>query len=152
MHMSDVTMFSVLFALVGLLFVGISIPLIMGRVPLNSFYGCRTAKTLSNPKIWYEANRISGKDLLIAGVLTFASSLAMLAFGRGMNPNHAAGVHVYDIADLLGHSVAEGETRTTKVTRGYARMVPIRLVEAISLLEKGKRIIAGTPTRHQASA
>jgi len=31
--MSEITMFSILFALVGLLFVGISIPLILGSVP-----------------------------------------------------------------------------------------------------------------------
>ena len=65
-------MFSILFALVGLLFVGISIPLVLGKVPPNSFYGCRTTKTLSDPKIWYEANRMSGKDFLISGLLTLA--------------------------------------------------------------------------------
>src|ERR1043165_9018230 len=39
----------------------------------------------------------------------------------------AAGIHPYDIADLLGHSVSEGETRSTRVTKGYARAVPQRL-------------------------
>lgn len=86
--MNEAAMFSILFALVGLLFVGISIPLVLGKVPPNSFYGCRTTKTLSDPKIWYEANRISGKDFLISGLLTFAASLAMLTFGRDVNPDH----------------------------------------------------------------
>jgi uncharacterized membrane protein len=81
--MNEATMFSLLFASVGLLFVGISVPLILGRVPPNSFYGFRTTKTLSDPKIWYEANRVSGWDFLISGVLTFAASLVMLVFGRG---------------------------------------------------------------------
>lgn len=66
--MGEVTMYSILFAVVGLIFIGISIPLSLGKVPPNSFYGCRTTKTLSDPKIWYEANRISGKDFLISGV------------------------------------------------------------------------------------
>ena len=53
----------------------------------------------------------------------------------------AANVHAYDIADLLGHSVPEGETRQTRITRGYARAVPQRLVDAVNSLEEGKQII-----------
>lgn len=43
----------------------------------------------------------------------------------------AAGVHEYDIADLLGHSTTRGETRGTSVTRGYAHGIPSRLREAV---------------------
>jgi uncharacterized membrane protein len=86
--MTEVAGFSILFAMVGLLFIGLSIPLILGRVPPNHFYGCRTARTLSDPKIWYEANRASGKDFFIAGALILTASLAMLEFGQGANPNH----------------------------------------------------------------
>lgn len=62
----------------------------------------------------------------------------------------AANVHAYDIADLLGHSVPEGETRGTRVTRGYAHGVPQRLRDAVNSLETGKRaILEGTPSlRH----
>ena len=56
----------------------------------------------------------------------------------------AAGVHPYDIADLLGHSVPEGETRETK---GYARAVPQRLRDAVSKLEKGKLLTFSTPQK-----
>lgn len=86
--MNEVTGFSILFAVVGLLFIGLGVPLVLGRVPPNQFYGCRTTKTLSNPKAWYEANRISGKDFLISGVLILAASLVTLVFGQGANPNH----------------------------------------------------------------
>ena len=59
----------------------------------------------------------------------------------------AANVHPYDIADLLGHSVPEGETRSTRVTRGYAHGVPQRLRHAVNSLEKGKQaILAGLPS------
>ena len=67
--MNDVTLYSLLFALVGVLFVALSIPLIEKRVPPNRYYGFRTAKTLADPAIWYEINRISGIDLFIAGML-----------------------------------------------------------------------------------
>lgn len=59
----------------------------------------------------------------------------------------AANVHPYDIADLLGHSVPEGETRATRVTRGYAHRVPQRLRDAVNSLETGKRaILEGLPS------
>lgn len=67
----------------------------------------------------------------------------------------AANVHAYDIADLLGHSVPEGETRSTRVTRGYAHGVtrgyahgvPQRLRDAVNRLEQGKQVIlAGLPS------
>lgn len=61
----------------------------------------------------------------------------------------AANVHEYDIADLLGHSTTPGETRNTKVTRGYAHGVPQRLRDAVNSLEEGKRLISATPTLRQ---
>ena len=84
----SVTITTLLFSLVGILFVGLSIPLIRNRVPPNRFYGFRTPKTLSDPKIWYEVNHISGNDLLVAGALITSSSLTMLVFARGWNSEH----------------------------------------------------------------
>jgi uncharacterized membrane protein len=87
--MTEVGNYSILFAVVGLVLIGISIPLIMRKVPPNSFYGCRTRKTLSDPKIWYEANHISGIDFCIGGFVVFVSSLAMLILGQTVSTNHA---------------------------------------------------------------
>jgi uncharacterized membrane protein len=87
--MTEVGNYSVLFAVVGLVLIGISIPLIMRKVPPNSFYGCRTRKTLSDPKIWYEANHTSGIDFCVAGLIVFVSSLAMLILGQNVETNHA---------------------------------------------------------------
>jgi uncharacterized membrane protein len=87
--MNEVAGFSILFAVVGLLFIGLSIPLILKKVPPNWIYGCRTKKTLSDPILWYEANHIFGKDFFISGLLTFIASLAMLILGQDANPSHA---------------------------------------------------------------
>jgi len=86
--MSEITIDSLLFAMIGLLFVGLSIPLILERVPPNRYYGFRTAKTLSDPRIWYELNRISGNDLFVAGALITLSSLTMLVLAQGWRPQH----------------------------------------------------------------
>jgi SdpI/YhfL family protein len=87
---------------VGLLFIALSVPLIQGRVPPNAFYGFRTAKSLSDFKIWYEINRLSGIDLLIAGALISLGSVAMLFLGHGLQPQQVAfallladGIHAF---------------------------------------------------------
>jgi len=80
--MISVTLTSLLFALVGVLFMCLSIPLIRNRVPPNRYYGFRTPKTLSDAKIWYEVNHISGNDLFVAGAVITISSFVMLAVGQ----------------------------------------------------------------------
>ena len=86
--MNEVTGFSLLFAAVGLLFIGLSVPLMLGKVPPNYLYGCRTKETLSEPRVWYEANRVSGKDFALSGVLILVASLVMVVFGQGADPDH----------------------------------------------------------------
>jgi uncharacterized membrane protein len=88
--MTQVTLYSLLFGGVGVLFIGLSIPLIQGRVPPNSTYGFRTAKSLSDPKIWYAINHISGRDLLVAGALISLGSAGMLFLGQRLPPLQVA--------------------------------------------------------------
>jgi len=88
--MSSISLYSSLFALVGILFVGLSIPLIQQRVAPNRYYGFRTPRTLSNPEIWYKVNHISGVDLFVAGALIVISSLMMLVFAQAWTPQHVA--------------------------------------------------------------
>jgi uncharacterized membrane protein len=88
--MSQSMLYSLAFCGVGILFIALSLPLIQQRVPPNSVYGFRTAKTLSDAKIWYEINRISGIDLLIAGALISLGSVATLVLGRGLQPQQVA--------------------------------------------------------------
>ena len=56
---------------------GISIPLILGKIPPNGLYGFRVKKTMENPEIWYPVNAYSGKWLL-AAALVQALSAAIL--------------------------------------------------------------------------
>ena len=106
--MNEVMILTLVFALIGFLLIGISIPLILERVPPNNFYGFRTKKTLSDTRIWYEANRISGNDLLIAGTLIFVTSLVFLFFGREADPKQVLitllCVYLLSIAGAVWHS------------------------------------------------
>ena len=65
---------------VPLLIIAISIPLMLGKVPRNHWYGFRTPKTLSSDAIWYPANRIGGKYLCIAGVIELIAFAIGFAF------------------------------------------------------------------------
>ena len=85
-RITKTTLYTLLFDGVGLLFIAVSIPLIQERVPPNSTYGFRTTKTVSDPKIWYAINRISGLDLLIAGVLITLGSVALVFLGQHLEP------------------------------------------------------------------
>ena len=88
--MSDVTTASLLFAVVGLLFIALGIPLLRGQVKPNSWYGCRTTKTLSNEKIWYAVNRVTGRDMIAAGIAVLISSLVVFLLRSQMNSDFAA--------------------------------------------------------------
>lgn len=88
--MSEVTIAALIFSGVGAVFIGLGIPLFQKRVPPNSWYGCRTAKSLSDEGIWYAVNRTTGQDMILAGILIIISSLIVFTFGNKMNPNNAA--------------------------------------------------------------
>ncbi|MEW6053173.1 MAG: SdpI family protein [Nitrospirota bacterium] len=60
------------FLIPSVILIIIAIPLIIGWIPRNRFYGVRTCKTLSDDRIWYAANRFGGW-------LFVASSLIYLA-------------------------------------------------------------------------
>ena len=56
------------YVIAGIVFITISIPSILQLVPPNNYWGFRTTKTFSDERIWYAANRVSGIDLLLAGL------------------------------------------------------------------------------------
>ena len=47
----------------------VSVPLVLGLVPPNRFYGVRTRKTIAADRIWYPANRLGGWLLLASSAL-----------------------------------------------------------------------------------
>jgi uncharacterized membrane protein len=57
----------------------LSIPLALQLVPPNRVYGFRTPKTLSNPRIWYEANRLFGINFIIASIVMAVLVMTMKA-------------------------------------------------------------------------
>lgn len=68
----------------------LSVPLILGKIPPNPIYGFRTAKTRSDPKIWYPVNGALGKGLLGAALAILATTGALWALGDGLSTNQVA--------------------------------------------------------------
>jgi uncharacterized membrane protein len=58
----------------------VRVPLALQKIKPNGWYGFRTPKTLSDENIWYEANRVAGIDLSLAGLLTIFTSIALFLF------------------------------------------------------------------------
>lgn len=57
------------FAIPAALFFALSIPLVLGVIPRNRFYGVRTRHTLSDDAVWYSVNRFGGAALMLASVV-----------------------------------------------------------------------------------
>jgi len=64
-------MFSQPFIIPAALIAALSLPLIFGWIPRQSFYGARTSKTLSSDDIWYPANQFTGVSLLVSSCIYF---------------------------------------------------------------------------------
>jgi uncharacterized membrane protein len=50
----------------------VSLPLIIGLIPPNRYFGFRNAKTLGDSAIWYRANRFAGFVVLSASAISAA--------------------------------------------------------------------------------
>ncbi|MBM4140516.1 MAG: SdpI family protein [Nitrospira sp.] len=57
------------FLIPSIIFLIISIPLVIGWIPRNRFYGVRTRKTLSDEKVWYSVNRFGGVLFIISSLI-----------------------------------------------------------------------------------
>ena len=71
------TILLILFIVSGAVLIGISIPLIQGRVGPNRWYGFRVRRTLEDPKVWYPANAYAGWRMLWLGVAEIVVATAL---------------------------------------------------------------------------
>jgi uncharacterized membrane protein len=53
----------------------VAVPLALGKIPPNGAYGLRVEATLEDSTVWYEANRLGGRDLLLVAAGTLGLSL-----------------------------------------------------------------------------
>lgn len=85
-------------AVVGIVFIIISIPTILEMVPPNHWYGFRVSRTLSDEGIWYAANRVMGIDLLLAGL---AIMISVIVTGKILQHNQRRASRICFLIVLL---------------------------------------------------
>ena len=68
----------------GLLITVVALPMMYDKIPPNNFYGFRTPRTLSDPNVWYPANRVAGRNLAIAGVIVVTTALLVFVMQKSI--------------------------------------------------------------------
>jgi uncharacterized membrane protein len=57
----------ILFPALGLLLAALGYPLARRRVRPNRWYGLRVPATFASERVWFEANAVAGRDLMLLG-------------------------------------------------------------------------------------
>src|SRR5438477_7963614 len=88
---------------VGLLVAALALPMMYEKIPPNGFYGFRTPRTMSDPNVWYPANRVAGRNLALAGVIVATTALVVFAMQKNLQPRTAAlTLLIVSLAALIG--------------------------------------------------
>jgi membrane protein implicated in regulation of membrane protease activity len=73
--------FEVLFPLLGVILLLVAWPLARRRVRPNRWYGLRVPATFADEWVWYEANAIAGRDMMLLGAVLLVLALALPTLG-----------------------------------------------------------------------
>ena len=75
---------TLLYIVAGILLILLAIPLYLGKIKPNVWYGFRIRKTLENPEIWYPVNKVGAGWMMASGVVTVLTALG-LSFIPGLS-------------------------------------------------------------------
>jgi uncharacterized membrane protein len=76
----------------GLLIVILGIPMMLGKVRPNRIYGFRTRRTLSDPDIWYPANRAAGLAMVVTGLAMAIATTGLMLLWKDISLDSLARV------------------------------------------------------------
>ena len=79
-----------LFPVVGALLALLGWPLAARRIGPNRWYGLRVPATFADRQVWFDANALAGRDMIILGVALAAVSLLLPRIVRLPGPVYAA--------------------------------------------------------------
>ena len=66
-----------LFPVLGLLLLALGWPMAARRVRPNRWYGLRVPATFADETVWYDANAVTGRDMMILGAAIVVVALAL---------------------------------------------------------------------------
>jgi SdpI/YfhL protein family len=70
----------------GLILIGVSIPLLLGKIKMNYFYGFRIRKAFESEENWYEINSYGAKAMIRWSLVIIAAGIACLYRARCLIP------------------------------------------------------------------
>jgi uncharacterized membrane protein len=92
-----------LYGIGGVFLIAISLPMMYAKVPPNGFYGFRTPRTMSDPYVWYPANRVAGRNLALAGLIVSTTALVVFSMRQSIHARTAAlTLLIVSVASLTG--------------------------------------------------
>ena len=101
-----------LFFWLGILMVALGIPMALGRVPRNRWYGYRTWRTLADDRTWYVVNRVSGKGIVVGGIF---DAIMALVWGRVFaDPESQRIANVVTLVVMLATVIIWTEVKTRR--------------------------------------
>lgn len=80
----------------GPLLVALALPLMLGRVPPNQFYGVRVESAIFDPRVWYPINKRGGRDMLLIGL-----GYTLLGVGVGLFAGERVPTFVILVSSML---------------------------------------------------
>ena len=78
-----------LFPAIGVLLAMLGWPLAARKVGPNRWYGLRVPATFADRQVWYDANALAGRDMIVLGVAVAAVSLLLARIVRLPEPLYA---------------------------------------------------------------
>jgi hypothetical protein len=81
----------------GFILIAVSIPLYLGKIRMNRFYGIRIRKAFESDENWYTINRYGAKALMCWSVVIMAMGIACLY----VEPMHVLTVAKVSFVSLL---------------------------------------------------
>ncbi|MEM8954275.1 MAG: SdpI family protein [Verrucomicrobiota bacterium] len=89
--------------IVALVIIGVSVPLMMKRIPMNRAYGVRIPIAFESDENWYRVNQYGGKVLMIWSlpVLIIGIALIVLHFKHPISPSNISMVLLFTLTPLL---------------------------------------------------
>jgi hypothetical protein len=66
-----------LYAFGGMLLAGLSLPLILHKIPPNRWYGFHRPPDIGDPAVWYRVNAAAGRRFLAAGLGTSFGAIVL---------------------------------------------------------------------------
>jgi len=61
---------------VACVFIAISVPLVLRKIPMNNFYGFRIGKAFESDEMWYKINAFGGKQFIFWSVILLLIGMA----------------------------------------------------------------------------